>query len=135
LFGGTGLESAKRILGLALVVLDARIAWARGNREASIAQWRQAGVEGDRIAYDEPPVWFYPLRESLGGALLASARASDAERVFRDALVRHPRNPRALFGLVETLKAQQKGDAASWVQRELDEVWKNADSQLQIEDL
>jgi tetratricopeptide (TPR) repeat protein len=65
LFGGTGLEGARTVLTLAETVLDARIAEARGNRDAAIALWKQAVSAGDRLSYDEPPVWFYPLRESL----------------------------------------------------------------------
>ena len=37
LFGGTGLESAKTVIALADMVLDARIAWARGARDRSVA--------------------------------------------------------------------------------------------------
>src|SRR5205814_1180229 len=70
LFGGTGLESAKNILTLAATVLDARIAWTRGARADAIRLWTSAVAAADRIPYDEPPVFFYPVRESLGAALL-----------------------------------------------------------------
>jgi hypothetical protein len=40
-----------------------------------------------------------------------------------------------LFGLLESLKAQKKMDAAAWVQREFDAAWKGADLQLRIRDL
>src|SRR5262245_7167126 len=103
LFGGTGLESARTVLAVARTVLDARIAWARGSRDESIAAWTKAVAAADALPYDEPPVWFYPLRESLGAALLLSGKAGDAERIFREDLERHPRNPRSLFGLHESL--------------------------------
>jgi tetratricopeptide (TPR) repeat protein len=135
LFGGTGLESATTVLEIAKVVLDARIAQARGATDVALAQWEKAVAAADRLAYDEPPVWFYPLRESLGAALLAANRASDAERVFRDDLVRHPRNPRALFGLRESLRRQQKTSDAEWVDRAFTAAWKNADSMLSVEGL
>ncbi len=79
-------------------------------------------------------MWFYPVRESLGAALLSAGRAADAERVFRDDLVRHPRNARSLFGLRTALKAQGKEADAAWVQREFDEAWKNADTKLTLDD-
>lgn len=135
LFGGTGLESARVILAIAGTVLDARIAGARGAHVEAIALWQRAVVAADKVAYDEPPVWFYPLRESLGAALLTSGRPAEAERVFRDDLERHPRNPRALFGLNESLTAQRKDADAAWVKRAFDDAWKNADTTLTIDGL
>ncbi len=114
--------------------LDARIAGARGEHDRAIKFWQQAVAAADQLPYDEPPVWFYPVRESLGAALLAAGRAAEAERVFRDDLVKHPRNARSLFGLQAALAKQGKEADAAWVQREFDEAWKNADTKLTVEE-
>jgi tetratricopeptide (TPR) repeat protein len=135
LFGGTGLESAKNILGLATTVLDARIAAARGSHADSIKLWTAAVAAADKLAYDEPPIFFYPVRESLGAALLLSGKPADAERTFREDLERHPRNARSLFGLNESLVKQGKAADAAWVKRAFDEAWKDADTRLTIEGL
>jgi len=135
LFGGTGLESARAILGLAGTVLDARIAWTRGQRAESIRLWTDAVAAADKVPYDEPPVFFYPVRESLGAALLLSGRAEDAERVFREDLVKHPRNARSLFGLHEALVKEGKTADAEWVKRAFMEAWKDADTSLTIDSL
>jgi tetratricopeptide (TPR) repeat protein len=127
LFGGTGLIDAHTVLGVGATVLDARIAWARGQRAKSLGLWQRAVAAADRIPYDEPPIWFYPVRESYGAALLMADRAKDAERVFRDDLARHPRNPRSLFGLRESLLEQKRDADAASVDRQLDAVWRNAD--------
>ena len=132
LFGGTGLESASSILSLARLVLDARLAWARGARAESLGLWMKAVTAGDRVAYDEPPVWFYPIRESLGAVLLETGRPADAERVFREDLVRHPRNPRSLFGLHDALVKQGRTTDAAWIQGAFDEAWKGADQKLTL---
>jgi len=107
LFGGTGLASAKQILALATTVLDARIAWARGSQTDAIRLWRDAVAAADKVPYDEPPIFFYPVRESLGAALLLSGKAAEAERVFRDDFVKHPRNARSLFGLRESRRPRR----------------------------
>lgn len=133
LFGGTGLESATTILSLAGVVLDARLAWARGGKPEALALWRKAVTLADAVPYDEPPIWFYPVRESLGAALLLSGDAAAAERVFRDDLVRFPRNPRSLFGLHESLVAQKKAADAAWVKRAFDAAWARAAGPLTLE--
>ena len=135
LFGGTGLASAKTVLELAGTVLDARLAWARGSHDESIRLWTRAVAAADTLPYDEPPVFFYPVRESLGAALLLSGKADEAERVFREDLVKHPRNPRSLFGLRESLAKQNRASDAEWVKREFDAAWKDADTALRIEAL
>jgi hypothetical protein len=135
LFGGTGLAPAKTVLGLAGTVLDARIAWARGARAESVTLWTQAVAVADALPYDEPPVWFYPLRESLGAALLMSDRAAEAEKVFREDLLRHARNARSLFGLRESLVKQGKHADAAWVTRAFEEAWKDADTKITVEEL
>jgi tetratricopeptide (TPR) repeat protein len=135
LFGGTGLDSAKNILALATLVLDARIAWAKESQPEAIRLWTNAVTAADKVPYDEPPVFFYPIRESLGAALFLSGKVTDAERVFREDLSRHPRNARSLFGLHESLIKQGKGADAEWVKRAFDEAWKDADVTLTMNDL
>jgi tetratricopeptide (TPR) repeat protein len=132
-FGGGGWATAASALSIAVLSLDARIAGARGEHDRAVTFWQQAVAAADQLPYDEPPVWFYPVRESLGAALLAAGRAADAERVFRDDLVKHPRNARSLFGLQAALAKQGKDADAAWVQREFDEAWKLADTKLTLE--
>jgi hypothetical protein len=115
------------VLAIASTVLDARIAWAHGDRVKSLGLWKQAVAAADKLPYDEPPVWFYPVRESYGAALLQSDRARDAERVFRDDLAQHPRNARSLFGLRESLEQQGRDADAAWVEREFEAAWRDAD--------
>jgi Flp pilus assembly protein TadD len=64
-----------------------------------------------------------------------AGRAGEAEKVFRAALEIVPRNGRLLFGLLESLKAQGRTEAARLVQREFELAWKSADTKLRIEDL
>ncbi len=130
-----GNSRAKTILELAEAMLDARIAEAAGDRKAAIAPWRKAAQFQDGVAYDEPPDWYYPVRESLGGALFRDGQFGEAEKMFRADLDRNPRNGRSLFGLWQSLLAQKKGADADWIRREFMTAWKAADTQLRIEDL
>ncbi|MBI3795370.1 MAG: hypothetical protein HY268_00160 [Deltaproteobacteria bacterium] len=133
LFSAT--NKAGPVLPLAEAVLDAKIAMAKGQKKQAIAYWRKAVAAQDALAYDEPPAWYYPVRESLGGALLMDGQYQEAEKVFRADLHRTPRNGRSLFGLLAALKAQKKTADAEWVQKALAAAWQNADSQLRPEDL
>ena len=130
-----GNNSPKEVLLLASTVLEARLLWLRGERKASIESWRRAAAVQDALSYDEPPPWYYPVRESLGSALLRDGQAEEAEKVFREDLVKNPRNGRSLFGLSEALKAQKKTADAVWVDRQFAAAWRDADTKLKIEDL
>jgi len=122
--------------GNVLDLAEAQIAARMETSPAAAAEhWRRAADIQDHLAYDEPPAWYYPVRESWGAALLASGDAAGAETVFREGLRRSPKNGRMLFGLLESLKAQQKTDDAVWVQREFDAAWKGADIALNLKGL
>lgn len=128
-------NKAGDLLDLAASVLDARIAWARRNHKQAIRDWNNAVQMQDRLNYGEPPEWFYPVRESLGAALMLDGQAAQAESVFRADLQKNPRNPRSLFGLWTSLQAQKKTSDAKWVRKEFDAAWKNADVALELGDL
>jgi tetratricopeptide (TPR) repeat protein len=123
---------ARDVLAVAADVLEARLA---ASVQGALPHWRRAVARQDALVYDEPPPWFYPVRESLGAALLVSGQPVEAEAVFRDGLRQTPRNGRMLFGLLEALQAQKKAAAADQVRRELQDAWKRADVTLRLGDL
>ncbi len=120
------------VLDLAAAVLKARL---EPSQTTALPLWRKAVSVQDSFVYDEPPGWYYPVRESLGAALLRAGSSGEAESIFREGLRRSPRNGRMLFGLLEALKAQHKMDSAAWVQKEYDRAWTGADIPLRIGDL
>jgi tetratricopeptide (TPR) repeat protein len=120
------------VMDLASTILSARL---EANVTLNVQKWRKAVEMQDLLLYDEPPGWYYPVRESLGAALLRSGDAAAAEQVFREGLRRSPHNGRMLFGLLESLKTQNKTEAAAWVEREFQSAWKGADLKLRIQDL
>ena len=71
-------------------MVEGRIARAAGDAEAAVRLFRRAVEIQDALPYLEPPYWYYPVRQSLGAALLEAGQAEEAERVFRAGLARHP---------------------------------------------
>ncbi len=128
-------NKAKDILKIARDVLGARIALAKNDKAGAITLLQSAVATQDTLKYAEPEDWFFPVRESLGAALLMNGDRARAEKVFRDDLDRHPRNPRSLFGLQQALKAQGKDYDADFVQKQLQTSWKGGNTQLTIDDL
>jgi hypothetical protein len=122
---------------LAIQTLDARIAAAQGDMINAITYWRVAVAEQDRSEcadfYRELAAWYYPVRESLGAALLRSGQLVEAEKVFRDDLAQYPKNPRSLFGLQRAVEAQKRGDEANGIRMELQSSWRGTKKDLQIE--
>jgi tetratricopeptide (TPR) repeat protein len=125
-------NKASDVLNLAAAVLNARLA---ESDKAAIPHWRSAVELQDALVYDEPPPWYYPVRESLGSALLRAGDAAGSETVFREGVQRSPRNGRMLFGLREALKAQGKTSAVELVGREFESAWKRADITLSLSNL
>ncbi len=128
-------NKAQAFLDLAANILDARITEARGDHKGAIEYWKNAVQVQDRLYYGEPPEWFYPVRESLGAALMLNGQSVQAESVFRADLEQYPRNPRSLFGLWKSLEAQNKISDAEWVRMEFETAWKNPDVTLKLGDL
>lgn len=128
-------NNSSDILALTGAILEAEIAWARDEKEKSIEHWRRAVELEAKLQYDEPPAWFYPVRQSLGAALLRSGKAKEAETVFRAVIEKSPRDGRLLFGLWESLKAQNRHNEAALVEQQFKAAWKDATEKLRIEDL
>jgi hypothetical protein len=63
-------------------VLDGRIAFAKGDRKAAIAHFEAAVAMQDKIAYNEPADWYYPVRETLGAALLIDRQQPRQKKCF-----------------------------------------------------
>jgi hypothetical protein len=120
-------NKAKDIMKISEDVLGAKIAMARKDNLQAISLLTAAVAIQDTLKYGEPPDWFFPVRESLGGVLLIHGDATGAEKVFRADLDRNPRNPRSLFGLQQALKAQNRNYDAGFVEAEFHDSWKGGD--------
>jgi len=128
-------NKAKDIMKISKDVLGAKIALAKKDNSSAIAMLRNAVAIQDTLKYGEPPDWFFPVRESLGAALLMDGDAAGAEKVFRDDLERNLRNPRSLWGLHQSLIKQQRDYDAGFIQKEFEASWKGGKQALTLDDL
>jgi tetratricopeptide (TPR) repeat protein len=99
---------AREVLDIAQHAIQARMAQASNDNGAAVHQFRSAVALQDKLPYMEPPYWYYPLRQSLGAALLATGDLDGAETAFRESLARTPNNGWSLYGLSEVYK--KRGD-------------------------
>jgi tetratricopeptide (TPR) repeat protein len=128
-------NKAKDIMKIAKDVLGAKIAMAKKDNSGAIVMLREAVAIQDTLKYGEPPDWFFPVRESLGGALLMTGDAAEAEKVFRDDLDRNLRNPRSLWGLHQALLQQKREYDAGFIQKQFEGLWKGGAPALKLDDL
>jgi tetratricopeptide (TPR) repeat protein len=110
--------------------LRGELAAARGDLEAAASALEEAVWVQDSMNYIEPPAWYFPVRQALGAVLLQDGRAAQAEVVYRKDLEQHPKNGWSLFGLAQSLRAQDKVQDAEWAETGFANAWAKSDVKL-----
>jgi tetratricopeptide (TPR) repeat protein len=118
------------MLALAAEVLAGEIAARGGDADAAVKHLAEAVRIQDEHWFTEPPPWYFPVRQSLGAALLQAGRAAEAEAVYREDLRLNPENGWSLFGLAQSLRAQGKAADASAIDARFRRAWARADVAL-----
>src|SRR5690606_378263 len=106
---------AGAVLRIAQLVLDSRIARVEGRAGDAVASLEEAAALQDGLAYMEPPYWYYPVRQSLGAALLEAGRPKEAIDVLTAALEQAPNNAYALAALRQAHETLGDAEAAKAV--------------------
>jgi tetratricopeptide (TPR) repeat protein len=125
-----GMNTLKDVLGIGVLVVEARIATDERRPEESVRLLQQAAAAEDKLSYDEPKDWFFPVRHLLGAQLLQTHRAAEAEAVYKEDLKLNPGNGWALYGLSAALNAQGKLKEAAQYEQQFAAAWKHADTTL-----
>ncbi|MBH0186191.1 MAG: tetratricopeptide repeat protein, partial [Nitrospira sp.] len=125
-----GGAEGKTALAIAVHALSGEIATRRGDLDMGITHFREAATIEDAGLYFEPPKWYYPIRHSLGAALLKMGQHAEAENVYREDLRRFPENGWSLFGLAQALRAQGKKKEADTAEARFSRAWADTDVML-----
>ncbi len=125
-----GYFKTQEMLLLAAETLAGEIAARSGDSASAVGHFERAVKIQDGHWFTEPPPWYYPVRQSLGAALLAGGRPAEAEVVYREDLKRNPDNGWSLFGLAQSLRAQGKTAEANEVDGRFRRSWAQADVTL-----
>jgi tetratricopeptide (TPR) repeat protein len=113
----------REIIRTARFVAEGRVATARGDLDAAAKAFQEAIEIQDSLAYMEPPYWYYPVRQSLGAVLLRAGQVAEAEKAFRESLVKTPNNGWALYGLQQVYRQNGDRKAARETERVLKRTW------------
>jgi len=125
-----GINSAGALLKIGYEVLSGEIAAKKKQYNIAVKHLSKAVELEDKLRYDEPPTWFYPVRQNLGAVLIEMGRYSEAQKVYEENLKEIPDNGWALFGLHQALLMQSKNDKASQVEKKFKDAWQYADIEL-----
>jgi tetratricopeptide (TPR) repeat protein len=129
--GATDLsEGPEIVVAIASHALAGEIALRTDDPQAAAEHLAVAARLEDGMVYEEPPVWYLPIRHTLGRALLEADRPGQAESVYREDLVRFPANGWSLAGLAMALEAQGRSDEAAAARAEFEAAWRDADVEL-----
>lgn len=126
---------APDLLSLAQAVAQGRMATAEGHYGEAVGFYRQAAAIESKLPYQEPPYWYYPVRQSLGAALYLDGRYEEASQAFRAALVQAPHNGWVLYGLSRSEAAQGRTHEAAAAKRALTRAWLGKPTWLRMERL
>jgi predicted Zn-dependent protease len=118
------------VLQIAAHALAGEIALRSGEAEAAVIHFEAAAAIEDEMQYEEPPLWYFPVRHSLGRALLEAGRPAEAEQAYREDLQRFRANGWSLFGLAQSLEAQRKTAEAAEAMARFRDAWRDADIEL-----
>ncbi len=127
---GIEAETEQQVLKVAARVVEGELAAKRRQFPEAIRALKEAVVWEDKLRYSEPPLWTIPARQNLGAVLLAVGRPIEAEGVYREDLKRNPENGWSLFGLAQSLRAQDKMEEARAVEDRFRQAWTRADVTL-----
>jgi len=125
-----GINSAGALLKIGYEILSGEIAAKKKQYNLAVKHLSKAVELEDKLRYDEPPTWFYPVRQNLGAVLIEMGRYSEAQKVYEENLKEIPDNGWALFGLHQALLMQSKNDKASQVEKKFKDAWQYADIEL-----
>lgn len=124
------LFRTRNVLQLAANVLGGEIA-AKAHDGATAERLLDAAIaEQETQSFIDPPVWYAPVRQSLGAVLLELGRPEDAERTYREDLLENPDNGWSLYGLAQSLRAEGKRAEAAQVEKRFRKPWSRADVKL-----
>ncbi len=123
-------DDPRVVLAIGEHMLAGEIALRAGRAEEAVPHFERAAALEDAMLYEEPPLWYHPVRHTLGRALLEAGRPEEAERRYREDLLRFPDNGWSLIGLARSLEAQGREAEAREARSAYRAAWTDADGEL-----
>jgi tetratricopeptide (TPR) repeat protein len=124
------MNKAINLLAIAYEVLAGELAAAENKMAEAVHHFERGVAMEESLHFDEPPSWYFPVRQALGALLLKLGRAEEAEAVFKKDLQKNSENPWSLLGWAQSLKAQGKMEQVPDIEKRFRQAWSRADLKL-----
>jgi predicted Zn-dependent protease len=111
------------LLKLMQTVIEGKALMGEKKVSEAVATFDAAVTLQAAIPYMEPPYFYYPVRQSLGAALVAAGQPERAEIEFLHTLTESPNAAYAYWGLQEARKAQGDASGAAAARRLFNTAW------------
>ncbi|WOH38202.1 hypothetical protein RI844_02910 [Thalassotalea fonticola] len=121
------INDAFNVLQIATLVLEGELLAKANNYNDAIVVLNKAVELEDKLNYNEPSDWHYPVRQTLGAILLTSGNFANAARVYQQDLETFPENGWSLYGLYQSLLKQGKKSEAEQIKIRFEKSWQWAD--------
>jgi tetratricopeptide (TPR) repeat protein len=128
---GEDAETTK-VARIAMCMLKGQQALETGNNAEAIVYFEKAKDVEDALVYNEPATWLLPVRWVLGPLYLQQGEAVKAEKMYREDLDKNKDNGWAIYGLMQSLEAQERQYDMAGMQRWLEEAWQWADVECRL---
>jgi tetratricopeptide (TPR) repeat protein len=125
-----GFGTAGTLLTIAEEIVLGELAYAGGDTLKGLAHLERAVRLEDGLHYNEPPDWYFPVRQFLGAMLLDAGRPNEAEVVYAADLRKNPGNGYSLYGLKLALEKQGKSEDAEAAATRFNRAWGDATHKL-----
>ncbi|HEY6987954.1 MAG TPA: tetratricopeptide repeat protein, partial [Bryobacteraceae bacterium] len=119
-------NSASNVLGILGGILEGEVYRTNGEQKKAIAALERGVAKEDAMTYDEPEPLPFSARHWLGAALVEAKDYTNAERVYREELKRHPHNGWSLLGLRAALAGE--GKPTGEVEQQFESSWARSDT-------
>ncbi len=123
-------NSSGKIAELAFHLISGELAALEGKNSEAIKHLKQAVALEDQLVYTEPSAWHIPTRQNLGALLLQQGKYKEAEIIYKEDLARIRQNGWSLRGLELALTGQDRKEEAAQTRDKFDEIWAEADLQI-----
>ncbi len=125
-----GRDAALRVLEVSDHFIAGEIAVQKGEWDEAAELLEKAAAIEDTLSYGEPPQWLQPVRHTLGAVYLKGGKFTEAERVYREDILKWPNNGWSLYGLSRALQEQGRTAEAGAALAEHRVHWAKADAPI-----
>lgn len=125
-----GINKVKDIVQIASLVLSAEIEAKSGQYDESIKQLYQAIALEDALNYQEPPDWFFSVRQILGHVLIDAKKYDEAIKIYKEDLSWIPKNGWSYHGLKKAYQSKEAKNELKKLEPFVIESWKYAEVEL-----